>query len=192
MHDDRVVAPLPGEAVRGGSQAEGARARRRYVLQVDLLAAADPEVHGRVDALLARAAAEIAELVPGDAFRVERLAGTLTDPDPGSDGRARRHRVPPLEVDLAARRVFVGEQPVQLAFKEFEILEMLLRRPGEVVTRSEIVEGLAACDGEPPAYRTIDVHVHRIRAKLDACGDCIATVRGLGYRFNPSSSVVVF
>ena len=196
------AAGFPGESARGGVNPggpglAGEGTLRRYVLQVDLPDEAGGEVHQRVDALLSQVAADISHSLAGVASRVERSASMTGDPDAGSASHgelavvARASRVPVLEVDLAARRVFVGDQSVQLAFKEFEILRMLLRQPGEVVTRDEIVAGLDAANNERPAPRTIDVHVHRIRAKLDACGDCITTVRGVGYRFNPSSSARV-
>ncbi|MFC6154760.1 winged helix-turn-helix domain-containing protein [Nocardioides yefusunii] len=160
----------------------------RYVLRVDLPARSPVDVGLRVDHLLRRFTDELAEALPGLQPSVERIllpaAAGPSAPLPRS-----RPEIPVLAIDVDARRVFVGDRLVQLAHKEFEILRQLVARPGEVVTREEIVAGFG--DGSRPAPRTVDVHVHRIRAKLELCGDCISTVRGNGYRFNESSSVVV-
>lgn len=172
---------------------------RRYVLSVDLPFDSEPDADARVDELLTRAVRDLAAAAPGLRPRLELIpsgGGAATGsrpephvPRPQSPARG-RSRLPLLEIDLDARRVFVGDELARLAFKEFEILRLLLEHPGSVVSREEI----AACIGqgsERPAPRTIDVHVHRIRAKLAETGDVISTVRGLGYRFNPSSAVVV-
>lgn len=179
---------------------------RRYVLSVELPPESGPGADARVDEVLARAVRDIADAAPGLSPRLELLSAVVgaTDAPPeallvraGPIEVVRptapvggRSRPPVLEVDVDARRVFVGEHLVQLAFKEFEILRLLVGRPGSVVSRDEIAACIGHGDGRP-APRTIDVHVHRIRAKLAESGDVISTVRGLGYRFNPSSSVVV-
>lgn len=87
----------------------------------------------------------------------------------------------PLVLSPAARRVTVSGEDVALTNKEFEILSLLLSRPGSVFTRDKIVGAVwgADFDGES---RTLDVHIRTLRAKLGRCGDMIRTVRGIGYK----------
>jgi DNA-binding response OmpR family regulator len=93
------------------------------------------------------------------------------------DGRV--HRVGALTVDPARRRAVVGDAPVELTATEFDLLAHLLRHPGRVYTREQL---LAAVWGYEAAAgtRTVDVHVAQLRAKLGAASP-IRTVRGVGY-----------
>ena len=94
-------------------------------------------------------------------------------------------RVGDLSLDPAARRVYRGEQEIELSNKEFRILEVLLRHRGQVVTRSMIAERVWDYDF-PNATNVIDVHVRGLRRKLDDPypGRLIQTVRGAGYRLD--------
>lgn len=77
--------------------------------------------------------------------------------------------------------VSVGSKEVVLAKKEFELLYLLASKPGRVFLRNEILSqvwGSEVIVGD----RTIDVHIRKIRQKLDL--DCIVTVKGVGYKFN--------
>jgi two-component system phosphate regulon response regulator PhoB len=78
--------------------------------------------------------------------------------------------------------VLVQGQPISLTTTEFRILHLLTRRPGWVLTRSQIVTGV---QGESAAVteRAVDVHMVSLRRKLGAYGEAIETVRGVGYRF---------
>jgi two-component system response regulator CpxR len=91
-----------------------------------------------------------------------------------------------VELDLGARSVHVGEMPVELTSVEFSLLEVLIRRAGQVVSREEL--SLQALGRELNAYdRSIDVHVSSLRRKLGALGEeseRIKTVRGIGYFFS--------
>ena len=80
-----------------------------------------------------------------------------------------------------AAEVTVNGEDVALTNKEFEILDLLLSRPGSVFTRDKIVGAVwgADFDGES---RTLDVHIRTLRAKLGRCGELIRTVRGIGYK----------
>jgi DNA-binding response OmpR family regulator len=82
-------------------------------------------------------------------------------------------------VDTAARRVFLAGDEVTLTAKEFSVLEHLVTRPGEVVSKSEILEHVwdFAYEGDP---NIVEVYVSTLRRKLDA--RLIRTVRGAGYR----------
>jgi DNA-binding response OmpR family regulator len=85
-----------------------------------------------------------------------------------------------LTVDLAGRRVTVGDKHVPLTRKEYDILALLLRDPGRVFTRAQILEEVWQTTWLGSS-RTLDVHVATLRAKL---GDAnlVETVRGVGYR----------
>ena len=94
-------------------------------------------------------------------------------------------RAGPFVMDLA-RHVFLhGEVAVHLSPKEFGLLELLLRRDGRVVSREEALE-LVWGPGHSGDPTTVDVHVKRIRSKIEADParpTRLITVRGLGYRF---------
>uniref|UniRef100_A0AAU1HWS9 Response regulator transcription factor n=1 Tax=Streptomyces sp. NBC_00180 TaxID=2903632 RepID=A0AAU1HWS9_9ACTN len=84
-----------------------------------------------------------------------------------------------LKVDTAARRVFLGDDEVSLTTKEFSVLEQLVLRAGEVVSKAEILEHVwdFAYEGDP---NIVEVYVSTLRRKLRA--GLIKTVRGAGYR----------
>jgi DNA-binding response OmpR family regulator len=93
-----------------------------------------------------------------------------------------------VRMDLAARLVTVDGQEVTLANKEFELLRVLIQRAGQVVTRDEILTEV--WNGpELKTSKTLDMHVSWLRRKLGEDGARsterrIATVRGVGFRFN--------
>jgi len=92
-----------------------------------------------------------------------------------------------LQVDLAGRRVHVGDTEVALTRKEFDLLVDLMRNRGRVVTRQRLLERVWGYD-HPGETRTVDVHVRQLRKKLgEPAGDCVETVVGVGYRFRGSS-----
>jgi len=88
-----------------------------------------------------------------------------------------------LTLDPAARRVTRGDAAVELTAKEFALLEYFMRRPGEVLTRSRIIEHVwdFGYDGDS---NVVDVYVRYLREKIDRPfrWDSIETVRGSGYR----------
>ena len=88
-----------------------------------------------------------------------------------------------LRIDPATRRVFVGEQERTLTTREFEVLEFLVRRAGQVLSKEEILAGVwdDEFDGDP---NIVEVYVLRLRRKLDGPNGPhrIQTVRGAGYR----------
>ena len=91
-----------------------------------------------------------------------------------------------LRLDPAARRVWRGGAEVRLSTKEFRILEVLMRHPNQVLTRSAIADRVWDYDF-PNVTNVIDVHVRALRRKLDDPypGGLIETVRGAGYRLRP-------
>jgi DNA-binding response OmpR family regulator len=84
-------------------------------------------------------------------------------------------------VDLAAREVEVGGAPVALTAKEFELLEVLVTRPGAAVSRQQLMDAVWG-DAYVAISRTLDVHMTGLRAKLGRPG-LISTIRGYGYRW---------
>jgi two-component system phosphate regulon response regulator PhoB len=80
------------------------------------------------------------------------------------------------------REVRVGSRPVDLTFTEFNILRFLIRRPGWVFTRSQIVDAVRGTDYHV-TERSVDVHILGLRKKLGDHGNIVETVRGVGYRF---------
>jgi two-component system OmpR family response regulator len=88
-----------------------------------------------------------------------------------------------LELDLLARRVTFAGKRIDLQPREFRLLEYLVRHKGQVVTRSMLLEGVWDYHFDP-GTNVIDVHVSRLRKKLDegGAGNIVQTVRGAGYR----------
>ncbi len=87
-----------------------------------------------------------------------------------------------LTVDFADMRVTCGDTGVKLTRKEFALLEHLIKNMGRVASRQQLLDNVWGYSyfGDT---RTLDVHIRRLRQKLDECGGCIETVVGVGYRF---------
>jgi DNA-binding response OmpR family regulator len=87
--------------------------------------------------------------------------------------------------------VINGETP-PLTYKEFELLQHLVLREGVTVDRAAIIDTLwAASDVDRPNTRTIDVHVRRLRSKIEPFDSVVRTVRGIGYRFDRHADVTI-
>jgi two-component system phosphate regulon response regulator PhoB len=85
-------------------------------------------------------------------------------------------------VDRERHRVTIEERPLDLTPSEFGLLAALLRQPGRVFSRSELID--AALGGDSLVLeRTIDVHIRSLRKKMGAHAVLVETVRGIGYRF---------
>jgi two-component system OmpR family response regulator len=95
---------------------------------------------------------------------------------------ATRLKVADLELDLLSRRVSRGSRNIELTTKEFQLLEYLMRRPGQVVTRTMLLEGVWNLHFDPQTNIT-DVHMSRLRNAIDKGfpKPLIHTVRGAGY-----------
>ena len=89
-----------------------------------------------------------------------------------------------LAMNLITRAVRRGEEPVELTAREFNLLELLMRSPGRVFTRTQILERVWGYDFDPQT-NVVDVYIRRLRAKIDAppTPSSIETVRSVGYRF---------
>ncbi|MFZ0530913.1 MAG: response regulator transcription factor [Propionicimonas sp.] len=91
-----------------------------------------------------------------------------------------------VRLDVERHETTVRGAPVQLALKEFELLELLLRNSGRVLTRGQLIDRVWGPDYVGDT-KTLDVHVKRLRSKLEvdpANPVLLVTVRGLGYKFN--------
>jgi len=85
-----------------------------------------------------------------------------------------------LRLDIAKRRVYLGEQPLSLTRREYDLLACLIMRSDRLVSKSQLKNLLCAWD-EALSDSAIEVHLHRVRRKIEPSGITIRTVRGLGY-----------
>ena len=88
-----------------------------------------------------------------------------------------------LTVNLITRQVRCGERDIELTAREFSLLERLMRTPGRVFTRTQLLEHVWGYDFDPET-NLVDVNIRRLRKKIDdeAETPLIETVRGVGYR----------
>ncbi|HIX91001.1 MAG TPA: response regulator transcription factor [Candidatus Agathobaculum pullicola] len=114
---------------------------------------------------------------------VARIRAVLrrTQTEPGGAEDARLLVAGDICVDERAHSVFVGEQEVQLTLKEYQLLRLLMKNRGAVLTRDVLLENIWGYGNESET-RTVDVHIRTLRQKLGAAGSMIETVRGVGYR----------
>lgn len=92
----------------------------------------------------------------------------------------------PLRVDFSTYEVMVGEVPIKLTYKEFELLRFLIQNPNRVLSRDQILDGVWRSDVYVTP-RTVDVHIRRLREAVernDRNPEWIVTVRGIGYKLD--------
>ncbi len=114
---------------------------------------------------------------------VARVKAVLRRTDPPTD----RLAAGGVEIDIAAHRCYVQGSERELTLTEFGLLQTLMERPGQVLTREMLLEKVWGYDYYGDA-RTVDVHVRHLREKVEAEPSrprLIETVRGVGYRFAP-------
>ena len=106
----------------------------------------------------------------------------------GAAARPATLTVGDLTLDPASRSVRRGETQIELTTREFAVLEFLMRRAGDVVSKAEIIEGVwdFAFEGDP---NIVEVYIGHLRSKIDRPFGCesIRTVRGAGYRIGLES-----
>ena len=107
-----------------------------------------------------------------------RIRAVMRRARPGTD-RAQIH-VGSLEIDVRGRRATIGDDPLNLTTKEFDLLALLASEPGDVVSRQRILREVWDTEWFGPT-KTVDVHVASLRKKLGDPG-WIETVRGIGLR----------
>lgn len=93
-----------------------------------------------------------------------------------------------VDIDRVAHRVWVRGEPVDLALREFQLLEVFIANADKVLSRERIIEWLW---GDDPSSNSLSVHILRLRHKIEADPahpERIKTVRGLGYRFESQCS----
>ncbi len=90
-----------------------------------------------------------------------------------------------ITIDRTKHKVAIDEKPLQLTLSEFRLLETLIRQPGRVFSRAELIDSALGQDTFV-MERTIDVHVRTLRRKMGDHSSKIETVRGVGYRFKDS------
>ncbi len=86
-----------------------------------------------------------------------------------------------LQMDQPRHRVTLDGEPLELTVTEFSLLRLFISHPGWVFTRNQIISRIKG-DDYPVTDRSVDVQVVGLRRKLGRLGDCIETVRGVGYR----------
>ncbi|HWZ13717.1 MAG TPA: response regulator transcription factor [Mucilaginibacter sp.] len=112
---------------------------------------------------------------------VSRINAILRRNAPAEDIADNKLEIGDLVIDREAYLVFQRGNKVVLAKKEFELLYLLASKPGKVYTREVILKNIWE-DSVVVTNRTIDVHIRKLREKLG--DDCVATVKGVGYKFN--------
>lgn len=113
---------------------------------------------------------------------VARIRAVLRRPPPPGERRHQRIDIGGMSIDIGAREARCGDHRIDLTTLEFDILELLMRHAGRILTRDRIMEALYA-RAAGPFDRSIDMHVSHLRKKLGDCAGSIKTVRGAGYQF---------
>lgn len=113
-----------------------------------------------------------------------RIRTALRHAGHGTAQTQERYQIGTLFVDPGQHLVRDGEREVTLTLKEFQMLCLLLRRQGTVLSRDELLNTVWGYDFDG-ASRTVDVHIRTLRQKLGDSGGCIETVRGAGYKITP-------
>ena len=93
-----------------------------------------------------------------------------------------------LEIDIASREVRVAGAPIDLTTAEFDVLWLLARHAGKVLSRADILHELRSLDYDG-SDRSVDCRIYRLRRKLGDLADSterIKTIRNVGYLFSPS------
>ncbi len=91
---------------------------------------------------------------------------------------------PPLKIHLEARTVYIGDEKLNLTPKEYELIEMMAKHPMQVFTREQLLRVVWGYEFAGDS-RTVDTHVKSLRERLGKHRSLIATVWGVGYRFDP-------
>lgn len=174
---DRMLPGMDGLAVLAALRAAGINTP---VMLLSALATADERVKGLTagsDDYLTKPFA-FAELLARLQIMLRRGGGAA---------RETRLSCADLDVDLLSRKVKRGARSIELQPREFRLLEYMLRHQEEVVTRTMLLEGVWDYHFDP-GTNVIDVHISRLRRKIDEDGEppLIHTVRGAGYRLGRS------
>jgi two-component system OmpR family response regulator len=175
---DRMLPKLDGLALIQALRASGITTPTIVLSALDKVEDKVKGLKAGADDYLAKPFA-FAELMA----RLEALARR-----PAAEAVATRLQVGDLEMDLLSRRVLRAGTAIELQPREFKLLEFLMRHAGQVVTRTMLLEGVWDYHFDPQT-NVIDVHISRLRQKLDKGFDrpLLHTVRGAGYCLRAAS-----
>ncbi|NNM68582.1 MAG: response regulator transcription factor [Gallionella sp.] len=172
---DRMLPTLDGLAIVTAL-------REQHIDTPVLMISALSDVDERIDGLRAGGDDYLVKPFASEemAARVEVLLRRRNRP-----GRQTHLRVADLELDLVARQVHRGDLELDLLPTEFRLLEYMMRNSGQIITRTMLFESVWGYHFDP-GTNIIDVHIGRLRRKVDAPGlsPLIHTVRGSGYTLN--------
>lgn len=116
----------------------------------------------------------------GKPFDLGELAARLRALVRRANGRTEPSvTIGPFAITLATRQVTLNGKEIELSRREFAVLEVLVRHPGHVISRSQIEESIYGWQ-EEVGSNAVEVHIHKLRGKLGT--NFIETVRGVGYR----------
>ena len=106
-----------------------------------------------------------------------------------SSGSEEIYKTKEIYINFDRREVYILDKKIELTLKEFELLEILVKNRGKILTRETLLDKIWGYEyvGET---RTVDVHIRYLRKKIevdDKNPKFIETIRGVGYRFNPNS-----
>ena len=169
---DRMLPKLDGLSVIGGLRAKGVETP---VLILSALGQVDDRVKGL------RAGGD--DYLPKPYSFSELLARVeVLSRRRGGRGEEMVYRVADLELDRLSHRVMRGKEEIVLQPREFRLLEYLMKHAGQVVTRTMLLENVWDYHFDPQT-NVIDVHISRLRSKIDKGFDqpLLHTVRGAGY-----------
>ena len=187
--------------------AEPSRQARGFALYVGLDEATAHELGVPLKDLVAHLKSEVEKHAPGagthatialapegtvgDDLEIVRVA--LHDPGKLQSMRRSNERTPVgVTIDISRKRVVIGSEMSSLTYREFELLQFLVLREGQTVPREAIIDHLwDPEDDQAPNLRTIDVHIRRMRQKLEPYSEIVRTVRGAGYRFDRHADVTI-
>ena len=113
---------------------------------------------------------------------VARVRAILRRYEPRTGSASPRMEINGVVLDPATRQVTVDGRPVDLTTFEFDILELLMRAAGRVLSRDDLMENLYSRKATP-FDRSIDMHISHIRRKLETSRPFIKTIRSIGYQF---------
>ena len=113
---------------------------------------------------------------------IQAIQPSISDFLPGDNSENNLIGSQNIIINVKSRKVFVSGTEVQLSAKEYDLLLLLMKKKGEIVSREELFESIWNYEKEIET-RTLDVHIRLLRQKLNN-QKLIETVRGIGYRIN--------
>ena len=95
----------------------------------------------------------------------------------------------PVSMDIASRSITLSGEAVEFSSRELAVFELLLQRPGKVVSKEQLLEHMYGFD-EEVSQNAIEVMIHRLRKKIEPHGLAVRTIRGLGYVLEMNNDAV--